>query len=89
MGKKKSAETNVEAGSKKRTYDCVVDTDTAMPERAGRGLAYPFDDLDVGQSLFFQDRVTPVNIQNANKSLDPKHFVCRVMEDGVRVFRTE
>jgi hypothetical protein len=90
MGRRhgKVAETNVAVG-KKRTYDCVVDSETEMPARSGRGLQYPFDILEVGHSLFFEGRTTPVNIQNANTKLAPMHFTCRVMDDGVRVFRTE
>jgi hypothetical protein len=70
-------------------YDFVVDKKTPQPARqgGGRGLAYPFGDLEIGQSLFFKGRATHVSVASANKNLTPKHFVSRVMQDGVRVFR--
>lgn len=69
----------------------VIEDGIPLPRPAAR-IGYPFGKLAVGQSFFVPERKSMTSVTRANKTLGPKVFTARRLEEngieGFRVWRT-
>ena len=69
----------------------VIDKDVAPPELPARGK-YPFESMEVGDSLFFYSEKLAKNAYNASsaflrRTATPWKFSCRKAKGGWRLWR--
>lgn len=68
-----------------------IDKDVPIPEKHHEGNSkYPWDEMEVGDS-FLVDEVKHISVAQGilrvNKLKKPKHFICKRVENGTRVWR--
>jgi len=67
----------------------LIETGIPLPAGGQRGSPkYPFRDLGLGDSFFVPDtKVTRLSVAKREYEREGKRFVCRTVDDGVRVWR--
>jgi hypothetical protein len=68
-----------------------IDKNVPIPEKHHRGNnKYPWDEMGVSDS-FLADKIKHVSVSQGvsrvNKNKKPKHFICKKVENGTRVWR--
>lgn len=71
-----------------------IESGVPLPKDNMRGseLKYPFIDMEVGQSVFFEGESTRSKMQARAHQVAKRHgkkFVCRTMDGGLRIWRVE
>lgn len=71
-----------------------IDKGIPIPETtaAGRPIKYPWDELKKGDSFFAPEtklRSMQQSVSRCNRLKKPRHFVCREVSGGTRVWRDE
>ncbi len=69
-----------------------IEKDIPIPEKSGRKIKYPLDDMEIGDSFFIpgvdhQD-ISPVIAARKRARKWQREFTTRREDDGIRVWRT-
>lgn len=69
-----------------------IEKGVPIPDKAGRKVKYPLDDMDVGDSFFVPDAdhqdISPVIAARRRARKWTRQFTTRREDDGIRVWRT-
>lgn len=69
-----------------------IQSDIPMPSQPDHRRKYPFMDMSIGDSVFFEGEPSKGKVSNAARKVATRndmHFVVRTETGGIRIWRTK